>query len=558
MLSFSKIRHFFLLKKTRIVLAIFVFILEAVYLAGPLGRVGEDRENFLSGEGSWGVEDDQAAAKFIQEFRPSYRKLNGISLLFFQNGQTVPDGDVTITICDQKGNVLTSRVLSYSVIRLGTYTDINNLDLSLNPRRSYYLTVDCQTREGDAFVNIGVCSSELPLPENRGLYYAKSVLQTASPETEIDSTQLVIRFSYSYAITPAKRFLTLFLCFLTALGIAFGLPQSKRLRIVAACILMLLAPVVLGRQLETISLDSDLSSLLPNAIEWCCALMLLTELCFLLSTFSFRISIIVPNVFYTFVYCVDYFVRSFRGTPLKWNDIAAYRTAARVMGGYHLSPNGEMAMAWCILVLFVVYALSCGGSILRDTSGKRLFSKKIFFAVHSAGLFLGIVLLIGANGFLLRTDFLDRQGFLTKHTTDDYAMYQSNGFLISTYLDIRSSKILPPAGYSKETAQELLREYENGDVRETGDLPHILLILNESFSDLRVLGNLQISEENMPFFKSLTENVIRGTTYSSVLGGALQTRSLKCLQGALWGFSHEDISLICSFSGSLFHRLFLI
>lgn len=43
--------------------------------------------------------------------------------------------------------------------------------------------------------------------------------------------------------------------------------------------------------------------------------------------------------------------------------------------------------------------------------------------------------------------------------------------------------------------------------------------MNESFADLQTLGNLQVSEEYLPFFNSLTENTVRGYVNCSVLGG---------------------------------------
>lgn len=67
------------------------------------------------------------------------------------------------------------------------------------------------------------------------------------------------------------------------------------------------------------------------------------------------------------------------------------------------------------------------------------------------------------------------------------------------------------------------------------DLPHIILILNESFADLRVLGNLELSEENMPFFYSLRENTIRGYVNASVLGGGTANSEFEVLTGCSMG-----------------------
>lgn len=43
--------------------------------------------------------------------------------------------------------------------------------------------------------------------------------------------------------------------------------------------------------------------------------------------------------------------------------------------------------------------------------------------------------------------------------------------------------------------------------------------MNESFADLKAVGDLQTSKDYMPFFRKLKENTIKGYTYSSVFGG---------------------------------------
>ena len=59
--------------------------------------------------------------------------------------------------------------------------------------------------------------------------------------------------------------------------------------------------------------------------------------------------------------------------------------------------------------------------------------------------------------------------------------------------------------------------------------------MNESFSDLRVLGNLQISEENLAFFNSLEENTIRGYVNASVLGGGTANSEFEVFTGCSMG-----------------------
>ena len=50
-------------------------------------------------------------------------------------------------------------------------------------------------------------------------------------------------------------------------------------------------------------------------------------------------------------------------------------------------------------------------------------------------------------------------------------------------------------------------------------IPNIIVIMNESLSDLATLYNLNISEDNMPFIHSLKDNTIKANVHSSSLGG---------------------------------------
>lgn len=51
-------------------------------------------------------------------------------------------------------------------------------------------------------------------------------------------------------------------------------------------------------------------------------------------------------------------------------------------------------------------------------------------------------------------------------------------------------------------------------------LPNIVVIMNEAFSDLRVLGDFETDVPVLPFWDSLQSNVIRGWANVSVLGGS--------------------------------------
>ena len=66
--------------------------------------------------------------------------------------------------------------------------------------------------------------------------------------------------------------------------------------------------------------------------------------------------------------------------------------------------------------------------------------------------------------------------------------------------------------------------------------PNIILILSESYADLSVLGAVETSSDYMSYYNSLTENVIKGNLYTSVLGGLTANSEFEILTGDTMAF----------------------
>ena len=281
------------------------------------------------------------------------------------------------------------------------------------------------------------------------------------------------------------------------------------------------------------------------------------ELVLLLCSQSFRFSVIGGNLLFTLLYSADYFVRMYRETPLRWNDLTAAGTAMRVMGNYDLTPNSHMATSWILLTLVIAMVLQTGAGATplwkkictRIKAQKEASDKGVSNEATSKSLPLwkelvlrfvsfgaGIAVLLFSGHMLLNTDLLDRMGFVTVHGFEERAMYQFNGYLVSLCLDYRTTRVTEPEGYSEEAVEALLREYTGESTApQAEDQPHIILIMNESYADLRDLGNVEISEENMEFFYSLQEDTIRGTVNTSVLGGGTANSEFEVFTGCSMG-----------------------
>ncbi len=75
-----------------------------------------------------------------------------------------------------------------------------------------------------------------------------------------------------------------------------------------------------------------------------------------------------------------------------------------------------------------------------------------------------------------------------------------------------------PSNYNPDEIKEYVNSVVSKDdtkpeVDNSYTKPNIICIMNESLSDLQVLGNLTTNEDYMPFMHSLTENTVKGNLY---------------------------------------------
>ncbi len=93
---------------------------------------------------------------------------------------------------------------------------------------------------------------------------------------------------------------------------------------------------------------------------------------------------------------------------------------------------------------------------------------------------------------------------------------------------------------NQQTQQEKKDSQEQLSSQNGSRKPNVIVVMNESFADLSVLGPMEVTEDYMPFFRSLTENTIKGYTYSSVFGGNTANSEFEFLTGNTMGFLPDN------------------
>jgi phosphoglycerol transferase MdoB-like AlkP superfamily enzyme len=123
----------------------------------------------------------------------------------------------------------------------------------------------------------------------------------------------------------------------------------------------------------------------------------------------------------------------------------------------------------------------------------------------------------------------------------DYFTHETNGFAFNLYLQLKDMVIKEPTDYDIDTLEQLMTEYPSDKAALSDDYPNIIVIMNESFADLSVLGDFDTSEEVLPFLNSLTENTIKGYLYSSVYGGNTANSEYEFLTGSSISYFSERV-----------------
>lgn len=215
----------------------------------------------------------------------------------------------------------------------------------------------------------------------------------------------------------------------------------------------------------------------------------------------------------------DYEVLTLRGSNLSFDDIMSAGTAATVANQYAFSIPVRYVCACMIGYILIPMIMSTGRTILPLKLEKRRGGRLIV---------RGLLCVIGTAGTIVVLQSFEAVSF---NNWDTEQNYQDFGWLY-TNIAFTIQGVAPPDDYSERQAQELLATAANEENTLNNQQPeHLIVVMNESFSDLTVLGNLKTSEDAMPYYRSLEENAEKGYLAVSVIGGGTCNTEWEVLAG---------------------------
>lgn len=222
----------------------------------------------------------------------------------------------------------------------------------------------------------------------------------------------------------------------------------------------------------------------------------------------------------------NYFVVMFRSNPIVPWDIYSFETAMSVADNYVFSVDWALAEHIAMFILMLIVGVR---------TNIRL-NKKILRPI------LTVAMCIPAYFYIsyLWQDNLERNTGLNDILFNAKYMHSKDGFFVSFILDIHFLQIEEPKNYSDEYALSLLNEQKVEKVETPEELPDIIAIMDETFSDPAVLGEFETNKDYMPFVHSILRgevaNTISGYADVSVLGGNTANSEFEFLTGNSMAF----------------------
>lgn len=227
---------------------------------------------------------------------------------------------------------------------------------------------------------------------------------------------------------------------------------------------------------------------------------------------------------------INHYVMLFRSTPFVPWDIFSIGTATSVASNYDFAPTAGVVVVTVIFIALIM---------LMHFVDFRIKWKFRFRLIPTVLGILALCLFVNA----LQDEDFQTDNYLYPFLFTPAYMTKVNGMAVTFAMDLKFVAVDKPDGYSRQKAKELLDSYtgtdDNTAITDKSDYPNIIVVMDEAFSDLSVLGGFDTNTDYMPFVHSLekgNENTITGYLNTSVCGGNTADTEFEFLTGNTMAF----------------------
>lgn len=258
-----------------------------------------------------------------------------------------------------------------------------------------------------------------------------------------------------------------------------------------------------------------------------------------------RVSIIVYLTICLMAGIANYFVISFKGQPITPADLSALSTAAAVSGGYDYVLNVQS------IICIALFAGMCAALMIQP-------APKPTYRAPTAALNLtcAAAVVLGLVSWFQTTDISERY-YVSIDVWSQKESYAEQGSALCFLKRMQDITPQEPVGYDHSTISELIDAFDpvqlNTEPVEqaafagsdgvasvpddaAGDLPTIIVIMNETFADLSSYPGLEDSAAvPIAFRRIAAESIAAGDAYVSAFGGGTCNSEFEFLTGSSMG-----------------------
>lgn len=232
------------------------------------------------------------------------------------------------------------------------------------------------------------------------------------------------------------------------------------------------------------------------------------------------ISSFVISTILLVVSIANYFVIQFHAMPLSVNELRNIGTAAGVIGSYKFSVDSYVLFMLLFYLLSLVFV-----NLLKETeTGEKYTWKQIIFK--------DTVVCMLSLGILYKGYWSENPVKAAKNI--EYAWqdtFHEYGYVACSIDLIRQAVtvVQEPDGYSEERLMELAASLKQSDEGESRT-PDVILILNETFFDLRQVADIHADQEFLHYWDTMP-NAVKGYAVAPIDGGGTNCSEYELLTG---------------------------
>lgn len=218
-----------------------------------------------------------------------------------------------------------------------------------------------------------------------------------------------------------------------------------------------------------------------------------------------KISLYLTTVLTGIIGIVNHFITAFRGTPLVPWDLFSLNVALTVLPTFKFTVTKQAVYGFILFIITLLILFKTKFHSFRNGKRKKAYRVFAFTGVLTFTICFYLTNLI--------------VWFDLNENWDPKEEYHNNGLVASIFKQSRNLIIKEPDGYDVDSLTKLASTIKvpiSEDKNE--EMPNIIVIMNESFADLTVVGDFSTNTEYLSFFNSLSENTIRGNLHVSIFG----------------------------------------